>query len=242
VFKSLIRIELLKYKRSIMTWLIFIGAILPSVVAFMFVSNENEIVTWNMLFMNSFAWMNQLALLLIGVLTGYVFTVELHEKSSNILFTYPISRFRFFVSKLFVMLIIVTTVYIIFGITTILLGFISIGMTPSTEILYTFVKADILMIILNFATIPITAFICTLFKEITAGVVTGICYVTSYIVLIDSKLNNFILPCLPTVLVDEYFNDIKFQHINLNNLVIVALVPFILGCVFSAYYYCKTDL
>jgi ABC-type transport system involved in multi-copper enzyme maturation permease subunit len=242
MFINMINIEFLKYKRSIVPWLVVFGAFLPSLTTVLYFSSEKKQVTWDMLFLTAYSSMNQLALLLFAVITGFVFAGEYHDKTCNILFTSAVSRFSFFISKLFVVLIIISTVYVLLDFFTIALGYTYIKSFPAIGLLYKCLKTNMAVISLNFAIIPITIFICTLFKEIISAVVAGMCLVISYIIFVNSKFVNFILSCFLQVFVNKYFSSFQILSGEYFKLVLITLITFVIGFAGSAYYYCKANV
>jgi hypothetical protein len=76
MFPGLIYAELIKYKRTIIPWLIGTGGLLVATTALLLVTTENPQVTWEVLAGKSLNFMNLLSLLLVAVFTGYVFVTE----------------------------------------------------------------------------------------------------------------------------------------------------------------------
>ena len=151
--------------------------------------------------------MNQLALLLLAVITGYIFTEEYQAKTISILFTYPVSRFKLYMSKLTVLIFITFLIYLVLYLSTLGLGLIFMKNTPATGLLLEFSKFGILMVLMNFSLIPLTSLISLLGKGTGASAAAGICYIIINFTFITSSCNVFIPVCIPGAAIMKYFNN-----------------------------------
>lgn len=239
---NLIYTELQKFKRSVMIWLMLLGGFLPAGTALLLAFGENPVVTWNVLFTNALNCMNQLALILFAVLTGYIFAGEYQERTVITLFTYPVSRFGFFTSKMIVAFLVNFIVYLILCFSTLLLGFIYIKSVPAAELWVQFIKFTVLMALFNSALVPLTSLISMIGKGLVAPVITGMCYVITYVVFIGSKLNVYIPSCIPTVVVMKYFQTGNFGLNGCGDIVITAVITFVAAVIPGALYYSRSDV
>lgn len=242
MFTALVYTELIKYKRTILPWMIGIGGFMTAGTALLFVSNENSQVSWNALATTSLNCMNILALLLVAVFTGYVFIGEYHENTASILFTYPVSKSKIYVVKYFVVLLLVISLYLIFFLSTILFGFIDIGAFPSLGFFLKFIKLTFLMSIMNFVLVPVTALISMIIKGIGTYILVGMSYFLVYISFINSDYSLFIPTCIPAKLVSNYFISEYISKADFRGIVIVCAVTFLSTFFIGAVYYSKSDV
>jgi len=222
--------------------MIGIGGFLTAGTAFLSVSTDNPQVSWSTLATVSLNCINILALLLIAVFTGYIFIGEYHENTVSILFTYPISKFKIYVVKYFIVLLLVLSLYLIFFLSTMLFGFIGIGGFPSIEFLQKFLKLTFIMSVMNFVLVPVTALFSIIIKAIGTYIFVGMGYFLVYISFIDSDYSLFIPPCLPAKLVSNYFISEYISKVDFRGITIVSVVTFLSAFFIGAVYYSKSDV
>jgi bacitracin transport system permease protein len=242
MFTALVHTELIKYKRTVLPWMIGIGGFLTAGTALLFVSTENSQVNWNILAVVSLNCINILALLLTSVFTGYVFICEYHQNTAGILFTYPLSKFRIYLIKYFVILILVTSLYLIFFLSVMLFGFLGIGNFPPVDFLLKFLKIILIMSVMNFVLVPVTALISIIIKGIGTYIFVGMGYFLVYISLINSDYSLFIPTCIPAKLVSNYYISEYISKSDFCGIIIISAVTFLSAFFIGAVYYSKSDV
>ena len=239
---TLLYTELFKYKRTILPWMIVIGGFLTAGTAYLFVSTENSEVSWNILAYTSLSCINILGLLLVAVFTGYVFVGEYKENTASTLFTYPVSKSNIYIVKYFTVFLLVISLFLILFLSTILFGVLNIKSLPSVEFLLKFLKLTIIMSIMNFVLVPVTALINMVIKGIGTYIFAGMGYFLVYISFINSNYSFFIPTCIPTKLLSNYFISEYISKSDFIGIVIVSVVTFSLASLIGAIYYSKSDL
>jgi bacitracin transport system permease protein len=242
MFLELVYTELIKYKRSVVIWIIGIGGFLSAVTALLLVSTENSKVRWEVLIGRGMNIMNLLALLLVAVFTGYVFVTEYQESIISILFTYPVSRFKLYIVKYVVIFLFVNFLYLIFFLSTMLLGFIYMGEFLSMGLLLKFIKLTFEVSTFNFVLVPITALFSIIIKEMGTYILVGMSYFIVYIGFIHSDYSLFIPSCIPDKLVVNYFSSGYISKTDFIGIVIVSVVIFSVAFLISAFCYLKSDV
>jgi bacitracin transport system permease protein len=241
MFINLFYIELLKYRKSILPWMIVLGGFFPAVVAATMVLNTNPSAEWDTLIITSLNYMNLLAMLLLAVITGYIYTEEYQAKTISILFTYPVSRFRLYLNKFTVLLFITFLIYLILYLSTLGLGLMFLKNAPAAGLLREFIKPGILMVLIYISLIPLTSLISLLGKGTGASAAAGICYLIINFTFNTSNWNVFLPVCIPYTVVMKYFNNSFGLH-DIRNMAVTCIITFVSAFIISALYYNKSDV
>lgn len=242
MFLSLVYTELIKYKRTIIPWIIGMGGFLTVSTALLLVSGDNAKVNWQVFMGRGLNLMNILALLLIAVLAGYVFITEYHESTASILFTYPVSRFKLYAVKYIVILFMVVSLYLTFFALTMLFGFIYMGTFPSSHFMLKVIKSIILVIGANFVLVPVTVLFSIIIKGIGTYIFMGMSYVIAYISFINSDYSLFIPSCIPDKLATNYLIFKCISNTDLTKIAIISAVTFLTAFIIGAVCYTKSDV
>jgi bacitracin transport system permease protein len=242
MFTALIYTELMKYKRTMLPWLILAGGFLTAGTALLFASTETPQVSWNTLATTSLNCINILALLLVSVFTGYVFVGEYQENTVSILFTYPVSKLKIYIVKYFIVLLLVISLYLVFFLSAILFSFLSIESFPNMYFFQKFLKLTFIMVAANFVLVPVTALISMILKGIGTYIFVGIGYFLLYISFINSNYSLFIPTCIPAKLVSHYFILGYMSKADFRGVSIVTVITFLSAFIIGAVYYVKSDV
>lgn len=242
MFFNLIPIELKKYKRTVLPWLIAAGGLLTSGTAIIMVSTENQQVNWETYAVQGLNFMNLLALLLVAVFTGFVFTGENSNNIDNILFTYPVSRIRFFLSKFIVLLLFTLLLYLAFLFFAMLLGLLVIGSFPEWKIILKLLQISLILSAVNFILVPVTTFITILVKGAGTYLFTGMAYFILYISFINTDFSMYFPVCLPDKLLFGYFNPGIMSSSEFITILTVCAITFLFAFIISAVSYTRQDV
>jgi len=234
--------ELLKLKRTILPWIVALGGILPACIALLMVSSENSKVTWELLAVSSLNYMNMSALLLIAVFIGLIFAGEYNTNTISILFTYPVSRFRFYIGKLITILIVVIVIYLVLFISTLAFGIAGVKNFPSGEFLVKFFKFSLVVAVLNFVFVPVTVLACNLVKGVATSVVTGMCYVLVYMCFLGSDSGLYIPVCTPSMIISNSFVSNSINATDSRSIILIAGITFLISFLISAVNYSNSDI
>lgn len=242
MISSLINTELIKYKRTIIPWMILIGGLLTSGTAMLLVSTENPQVDWDTFAVRGLNCMNLLALLLVAVFTGFVFVGEYHENIDKILFTYPVSRLKFFISKFFVVFLLDISLYLVFFIFTMLFGLTYIGYFPALKFCLKLIEITLILAVIHFVLVPVTVLVSILIKGVGTYLFMGMGYFMLYISFINSDYSSFIPVCIPDKLVANYFISEIISRSDIIGIVAVCTITFLSTFILGAVYYSRQDV
>lgn len=143
--------------------------------------------------------------IIFSLIAAYVFSREFTDKTSNILYTYPISRIKIFIGKFITICMLILFVYLIQFLTAYLGLYIIWGMFPDKEFIINDLKVNIYSIVLQFLLIPVPVFIANITKNIIFPIVYGALGTVSGMLLVGSAMSGsiyaqfspLILPVLP---------------------------------------------
>lgn len=242
MFTGLVYTELKKLKRTMIPWLIGIGGFLTAGTALLQVSSGSSHVDWGSLAPASLNYINFLALLLVSVFTGYVFTSEYSDGIISILFTYPVSRYRIYAAKHLVIFVLTILLYLVFFLSIMFFGLIYIGRFPAADFLLKLIRLTFLTAAINFVLVPVTALISNLIKGVGTYILVGMGYFVANIVFIDSDYSLFLLPCIPGRLVANYFVSQCMSWEDFRSVVTACTVTFIAAFFAGAVYYSRCDI
>lgn len=113
-------------------------------------------------------------IIIFSLIAAYIFSREFTDKTSNILYTYPISKIKIYIGKFITIYILILFVYIIQFITTYLGLYIVWGELPSAEFISNDIKVNIYSALLQFLLIPIPVLIANITKNIIFPIVYGV--------------------------------------------------------------------
>lgn len=239
---NLIYVELLKYRRTVIPWMILVGASLASGTSLLLVASENAQVDWGSFSVSSLNCINLLALLLVAVFTGLVFVGEYHENRDVVLFTYPVSRIKVFVSKLAVVYIMDISLFLLFFIFAMLFGLAYIGSFPVFETGLKLFEMTMVLTAVHFVLVPVTVLISILVKGTGTYIFAGMCYFMLFISLIKSDFSTFIPVCIPDKLVTNYFISTILSSSDLTGIILVCVITLLTAFSIGAACYCRQDV
>lgn len=242
MFFDLIPLEMKKYKRTALPWILVTGGLLaPGVSMLIAVTGENA-ATWDSVTIRGITYINMLALLLSAVFTGFVFMGESSNHIDNLLFTYPVSRYKFLISKYVVLLFLVIVLYLIFTIFLFLYGFLYFGRLPDAAFAVRLLQCSLSLSVVNFVLVPLTAFVCMLVKGAGTGIFTGMAYFITNISFVNSKHGVLIPVCLPDRLAAEFFTKGIIEKSDIIGILSICTVLFAATMAASALWYAKHDV
>lgn len=142
-----------------------------------------------------------LYIILFSLVAAYIFSREFTDKTANIIYSYPASRVKVFIGKLFVLFALIMFTYFIQFIATYLTLYIAWHELPSKTFIITDIKVNIYSALLQLISIPIPILIANITKDIIFPVVYSIIGVisSSFIMLagIYMQCSPLLLPALP---------------------------------------------
>ncbi len=181
-----------------------------------------------------------LNIILFSLISAYVFSREFTDKTASILYTYPISRMKIFISKLITIYMLIFSVYFIQCISVCLSYYIADGIIPSSALITNHIKANIVSMLFQFLLIPIPILIANVTKNIMVPTVYGILsFITSSFIGSSSTYASYISLMAPQISA-EYFYFPKY--INFNHIIISSTLCFILFMPICIYEFNKQNI
>lgn len=239
MFLQLVYAEIVKYKRTIIPWIITLGGGFAAFIALLLVLTGGLQKSWEVFIVRGLNLINILALLLVAVISGYVFLQEYHEGIVSTIFTYPISRLKIYLAKFFIILLMVISLFLSFFILTILFGVIFIGEIPSLDFLFKFIRFIFISSGVSFVLSPVTVFISLMFRGIGTYILVGMSYFLVYMGFLNSDYSLKIPPCIPDRLVANYYISEFMSKADLNSVLVVLSITFLSAFLAGAFYYSR---
>lgn len=230
---AVISTEFIKLKKCKILWCIPFCVILPDALVFsMYAFNKKyPVVDWNDYVSIAASVFNLfMAVGFFTLIAGFIFSREYQENTINTMFTYPISRVQFFAGKLIVMLILISITTMTSFILLMTSGIIIKHEPLTANMLLTYGKSYVLMIIMHFALVPIMAFLSIYNKNMIPSLILGISAVCVNIIILNTPFNTVFPWTVPSVLSPHIdgrtYTNYLFGEINL-------IVIFVLGIILS---------
>lgn len=232
---NIIYSEFLKLKKSYILSVSLISGVIMSI----FMILGNLLAGIGMSFENFVCNIEQmnfsiLDIILFSLIAGYVFSREYTDKTDSILYTYPISRMKIFISKLITIYILIFLVYFIQCISMYLSYYIADGIIPSSTLIMTDIKANTVSMLFQLLLIPIPILIANISKNIMIPLVYGILsFIASGFIGSDYPYAAYIPFMAPHIsAVCFYFpKDINFNHIIISS--ILCFILFMPICIYE---------
>lgn len=175
---NVIYTDLLKLKRAKILWMLLLLVLLLNSVEFVDlynITNRGVIVEWNRSVENIAFFVNiMLAVPIVSIIVGFIFSREYSENTINTLFTYPISRTKFIISKLVIIYILILMTFISCYIFSIIVGIIFPHELFTLGIFIKYLKVYLLMSVMHFALVPPVALVAVFSKNIVPPICFGV--------------------------------------------------------------------
>lgn len=234
--------EFLKLKKSSYMLLILASALTMPIImniAILIVQDKNR--TFDSYVYN----IEQISCLLIYgivfcIISGYVFSREYSHKTASTLYSYPCSRIKIFIGKLFVIYATICLIYLIQCI-AVYIGYYKLFGFIERAALINDIKANLCSLLCQMMIIPIPILLANTKKNIIIPVAYGIVQLCVSAFLGDSTWNyKEYFPILSPYLIFRsfYVND----EININHIIISAFICFALFISLAVYQHDKTDI
>lgn len=240
---NIIYSEFLKLKKSYIMSIALVCGVIGSII--MIVAN---LITGSAMTFEKFAGnihqmnFSILDIILFSLVSAFVFSREFTDKTANILYAYPISRMKIFISKLITVYILIFLVYFTQCISIYLGYYIADGITPSTALIMKDIKANGVSILFQFLLIPIPILIANVTRNIMLPLVYGIlCFIASGFIGKGSSYVQYI-PFMAPQTSALYFYFPKEINFNFNHTILYSTLCFILFITICLYQFNKKDI
>lgn len=168
-----------------------------------------------------------------SLISSYIFSREFTDKTTNILYTYPISRTKIFIAKLITVYILILAVYFIQFMTAYVTLYICWGYFPAKNFITEDIKVNTYSLFAQLLLMPIPILIGNISKNIILPVVCGTLASISnmFIILtgIYMQMSPLMLPAIPVY----YFHvgdPLDFIIITVNTILTFCISIFICIC------------
>lgn len=238
---NIIYSEFLKLRKSYIISISSIGGVIMSAV--MALANLTAGITMSFeKFAGNIQQMNLLMLngILFSLISGYVFSREFTDKTASIVYTYPVSRMKIFMSKLFTVYMIIFLVYFIQCISTYLSYYVANSIVPSSTLIVNDIKANIVSMLFQFLLISIPILIANITKNIMMPVVYGVLSLISLgFIGMDSPYIDYFPLAAPYISAKYFYLP---RGINFNHMIIPSILCFVLFITICIYEFNKKDI
>ncbi len=241
---STIYTELLKFKRSKMLLLLPISAAFASILSIYAHLSMVSVINWDELFQFSeFGYNFLVAPMLFAMFTGFLFAREYQENTINTIFCKPINRVNFLLSKIIVMIFIISVTFFCTLAFSILIGLQFKHEMLTGHLILKHVYIFFLMVLMHSALIPIAALVSMIGKNIIPAIVLGIIAVTGNFAIGNFK-GAMVYPWTIPSIITAKVGGAKWLEGQIDYKVgIVSLViTFVLPLILSAFYFGRTDV
>lgn len=235
-------IEFYKLKRSKITFLAPIAALLPTFLVYLtHVRGGESAGSLESLYnLNSFMMNAIMAVVIFTLFSSFIFSREYSENTINTLFTCPISRLRFYIGKIIVIFSFITMTEIInlilITISASMLGYNNI----SAVLLLNKLEITLITSAMQLALVPIIIFITLHFKNIIPAIAVGIGAVVCNIVVFNGNTVRFVFPWIAPA---SLANVMAFGGSGNYVLGIASLtITFLVGLILSIIHYMNFDV
>ena len=248
---NIIYSEILKLKKSYILIIALIsGVLIPSTRLISNIMNDYSIVPLNdrwRFFQEDVFDIDRMSVLMVYIIifcliAAYIFSREYTDKTSNILYTYPISKKKIFLGKFITIYMLIVFVYLIQILTTYLGLYIEWGVLPPIKFIIKDIKVNIYSMLLQFLLIPIPVLIANITKNIVFPIIYGLLGDVMMGLLLGSGANiysQFFPLTLPTL---PFYYYHKGDPIDFVVTIIGAVITFCLFMFLCIYHHSNVDI
>lgn len=182
------------------------------------------------------------------MIAAYIFSREFKDNTATILYSYPLSVIKIFISKLIFITFIIISVYVIEFTLTLLGGLMIPHEELTGEIILIHSKIHVYSIFFQIALSPLTIFISLLSRNIIIPSIYGISLMFMNVLAMNIKKCYFqcvpsLLPALPVLMHFRTLESLSADMINIPQRSILAgIVTFLVGITACVLYYKKADI
>ena len=183
---------------------------------------------------------------MFSVVSAYIFTREFSNNIATVVYAYPVSRIKIFLSKLVFLGAFMILAYFLQLLFIIVGGLLVTHEVLTQSILITILKANMYSLIFQYAIIPVSILIALLFKKITASIVySGIVTIININLMRGGaeKIYDYAPMFYPLLSIEALRGKIPIGlDGGLQTRIIIAALTFITGITVCIIYYLKADV
>jgi hypothetical protein len=250
---NIYRCEMAKLKHTKLYWAVWLPAILANLVSLMMLlpkmtaAGEAAGVNLREMFYRQGNVLTILGPFLFALITGYILSREYSDRTINQLFTYPVSRERIFIAKLFVIFTMILLVSALSCVTVVSAGIVKVlAGTVSFDIFISGIWMNLLSCLLSFGTIPLAASVSMVGKSVIPPMVLGtLASLVTLVLEIGHGMKAILFPwTAPYLPVREFGEGFAETGPNPNAVIAIVIlsVLFIISLVFCLIYYRRSEV
>lgn len=228
--------EFLKLKKSYIWILVLVGGLaMTSFLDFVILIGQDKRTFESYASNTEMANFLLLYTILFSLIAGYVFSREHEEKTSNILYSYPIPRIQIFMAKFITIDILIFIVYLIELISIYSGYYFLYKKLPESTFIINHIIQNVYSLIFQYLLIPIPILITNISKSIMIPVVYGV-----IVEMLMGTIPNEYLPFL-----SPYYFVLETYKPNLTKVIYSAVGSvfcFVIFMAISIYHYNKADI
>lgn len=244
--------ELMKLKHTRIVWLVLVGALpscLLSLMAFFPVVTPAGIPAGfdlKEMFYRQGQTLVMLGAPLFALMTGYILSREYQERTINQLFSYPVSRVRFLMTKLLVVFLLIAAITAL-SFTFVVASALLVKHHIDVASLWAGLRMNLLVCVLSFGTIPVAAALAMVAKNIIPVAVLTVFVTTVTVVSVighgkASILFPWTVPYWPVRELATGIADNAGPNPYAVPALIVLVITFTVSLVFCIVYYARADV
>lgn len=240
---NIIYCELLKLKKSYIIPVAVIGGMFMSILMVLASLVFKESVETFEQYSSNLEIPNTLLLytILFSLVAGYVFSREFSDKTSSVVYAYPVSRTKIFISKLITIDMLISLVYLV-KVISIYLGYYILNHTlPESSFIISYIKYNIYSLIAQFLIIPIPILITNMSKSLVLSVIYGV--FGTIVTIVSSgkmfKIGEYVPLIAPYKFIVKVYRP---NLVDINYSIISAILCFIISMTICIYQYNKDDI
>jgi ABC-type transport system involved in multi-copper enzyme maturation permease subunit len=240
---NIIYCELLKLKKSYIIPVAVIGGMFMSILIVLASLVFKEGVQTFEQYSSNLEIPNILLLytILFSLIAGYVFSREFSDKTSSVVYAYPLSRIKIFIGKLITIDMLISLVYLV-EVISIYLGYYILNHTlPESSFIISDIKYNIYSLIAQFLIIPIPIVITNMSKNLILPVIYGI-FGTIVTIVSSGKMfqiGEYVPLIAPYKCIEKVYRP---NLVDINYSIISAILCFIISMTICIYQYNKDDI
>ena len=240
---NIIYCELLKLKKSYIIPVSIIGGMFMSMLMILASLVFKESVETFEQYSSNLEIPNILLIdtILFSLIAGYIFSREFADKTSSVVYSYPVSRIKIFIGKLITIIMLISLVYLVKVISIYLGYYILNNKLPESSFAIIYIKYNIYSLIAQFLIIPIPIVITNMSKNLILPVIYGT--FGTIVTIVSSgkmfKFNEYVPLIAPYKFIIKVYRP---NLVDINYSIISAILCFIISMTICIYQYNKDDV
>lgn len=192
-----------------------------------------------------------------ALISAYVYTREVSCNTQNVLFSYPVSRVKIFLSKIVVVITIIFVTVVVEFLFSILGGLLLPHEALTRSIFMAHIEINLYALLIEIEILPIAIFIGLLSKNVIMPIVYSgaATFVNMFLVASrDQEIIQYVPISYPMIMFEKWFTAIgkgtgnermvltNAKDLLSNTSITIAILTFVIGTIACIAYYVKSDI